>query len=38
VAISDDQLGRLHPEQRGSERGPIDGTPEDGDSFFDVER
>jgi hypothetical protein len=38
VAMSDDQLDRLDPEQHGTERGQIDGTPEDGDSFFDVER
>ena len=38
VSVSDDQLDRLDPEQHGTERGQIDGTPEDGDSFFDVER
>jgi hypothetical protein len=31
-----DELDELDPEQRGRERGQIDGTPEDGDSFFDV--
>ena len=36
--MSDDQLDRLDPAQHGTERGQIDGTPEDGDSFFDVER
>lgn len=34
--ISDDDLDHLDPEQRGRDRGQIDGTPEDGDSFFDV--
>ena len=32
----DDELDRIDPEQRGREEGQIDGTPEDGDSFFDV--
>ncbi len=35
-SMPDDQLDRLDPEQHGRERGQIDGTPEDGDSFFDV--
>jgi hypothetical protein len=34
--LSDDELDRLDPQQHGRERGQIDGTPEDGDSFFDV--
>jgi hypothetical protein len=38
VSMSDDQLDRLDPAQGGTERGQIDGTPEDGDSFFDVEK
>ena len=38
VSMSADQLDRLDPAQHGTERGQIDGTPEDGDSFFDVER
>jgi hypothetical protein len=38
VSMSDDQLDRLDPAQHGTERGQIDGTPEDGDSFFDVEK
>lgn len=33
---SDDEIDRLDPEQHGRERGQIDGTPEDGDSFYDV--
>jgi hypothetical protein len=32
----DDELDRIDPEQTGRDRGQIDGTPEDGDSFFDV--
>jgi len=35
-SMSDDELDRLDPEQHGRERGQIDGTPEDGDSFYDV--
>jgi hypothetical protein len=35
-SISDDALDRTDPEQHGRERGQIDGTPEDGDSFYDV--
>ncbi len=38
VSMPDDQLDRLDPAQHGTERGQIDGTPEDGDSFFDVEK
>ena len=37
-SMSDDELDRLNPEQHGEDRGQIDGTPEDGDSFFDVEK
>ena len=36
--FSDDVLDELDPEQHGIDRGQIDGTPEDGESFFDVER
>jgi hypothetical protein len=35
-SMSDDEIDGLDPEQHGRERGQIDGTPEDGDSFFDV--
>ncbi len=35
-SMSDDALDHLDPEQHGRERGQIDGTPEDGDSFFVV--
>jgi hypothetical protein len=35
-SMSDDELDELDPEQHGRERGQIDGTPEDGDSFYDV--
>jgi hypothetical protein len=33
---SDDELDRIDPEQHGRTRGQIDGTPEDGESFFDI--
>jgi hypothetical protein len=36
--VSDDELDRIDPAQHGREKGQIDGTPEDGESFFDVER
>jgi hypothetical protein len=35
-SMPDDALDHLDPEQHGRERGQIDGTPEDGESFFDV--
>ena len=35
--VSDDELDRVDPNEHGRERGQIDGTPEDGDSFFNVE-
>jgi hypothetical protein len=35
-SISDDEVDHLDPERHGRERGQIDGTPEDGDSFYDV--
>ena len=35
-SISDDAVDHLDPERHGRERGQIDGTPEDGDSFYDV--
>lgn len=34
--VSGDELDRIDPQQHGRERGQINGTPEDGDSFFDV--
>lgn len=37
-SVSDDALDHIDPEHHGTDRGQIDGTPEDGDSFFDVER
>ncbi|MGO4444514.1 hypothetical protein AB4Z42_14255 [Mycobacterium sp. 2YAF39] len=37
-SMSDDELDRIDPEQHGTDRGQIDGTPEDGDSFFEVEK
>src|ERR1700742_4937660 len=36
--LSDDELDRIDPNVHGREQGQIDGTPEDGDSFFNVER
>jgi hypothetical protein len=36
--LSDYDLDRIDPEQHGRESGQIDGTPEDGDSFYNVER
>jgi hypothetical protein len=36
--VSDDELDRMNLTQHGRESGQIDGTPEDGDSFFNVER
>jgi hypothetical protein len=36
--VSDDELDRIDPNQHGRQSGQIDGTPEDGDSFFNVER
>jgi len=32
----DDELDRIDPERTGRDRGQINGTPEDGDSFYDV--
>jgi hypothetical protein len=37
-SLPDDELDRIDPEQHGTDRGQIDGTPEDGDSFFDVQK
>jgi hypothetical protein len=34
--MPDDKLDELDTQQHGRERGQIDGTPEDGDSFYDV--
>jgi hypothetical protein len=36
VSEPDDQIDHIDPAQRGRVRGQINGTPEDGDSFFDV--
>jgi hypothetical protein len=36
VSMSDDKVDELDPQQHGRGRGQIDGTPEDGDSFYDV--
>ena len=34
--VSNYDIDRMDPEVHGRERGQIDGTPEDGDSFYDV--
>lgn len=34
---SNDELDRIDPQHHGRDFGQIDGTPEDGESFFDVE-
>ena len=37
--VGDDvDLDRIDPNQHGRVKGQIDGTPEDGDSFYNVER
>ena len=36
VSEPDDEIDRIDPAQHGRERGQIDGTPEDGDSFYVV--
>jgi hypothetical protein len=36
VSMSDDRVDELDPQQHGRNRGQINGTPEDGDSFYDV--
>jgi len=36
--LSNYDLDRIDPEEHGRESGQIDGTPEDGDSFYNVER
>jgi hypothetical protein len=35
-SIPDDAMDHLDPERHGRVRGQIDGTPEDGDSFYNV--
>jgi hypothetical protein len=34
--VSDDELDHMDPDVHGHVRGQIDGTPEDGESFYDV--
>jgi len=34
--INGEDLDGIDPDQHGRDSGQIDGTPEDGDSFFDV--
>lgn len=36
--LSDDELDNVDPDQHGRVYGQIDGTPEDGQSFFNVDR
>ncbi len=36
VVMSGDELDRLDPSRHGRDAGQIDGTPENGDSFYDV--
>jgi hypothetical protein len=36
--VTDDDLDHIDPDQHGRDRGQIDGTPEDGESFFNIER
>jgi hypothetical protein len=38
VMVSDDELDRIDPANHGRASGQIDGTPEDGDSFYNIER
>ena len=33
---ADDELDRIDPAVHGREHGQVDGTPEDGESFFDI--
>ncbi|MCV7029627.1 hypothetical protein [Mycobacterium sherrisii] len=37
VMVGDDELDRIDPSTHGREAGQIDGTPEDGDSFYNLE-
>jgi hypothetical protein len=34
--VSDDALDHIDPSVHGRDQGQIDGTPEDGESFFDI--
>jgi hypothetical protein len=36
--VSGDELDRMDPTAYGRDRGQIDGTPEDGESFFNIEK
>jgi len=36
--VSDYDLDNIDPDEHGRTKGQIDGTPEDGDSFYNVER
>lgn len=37
IMVGDDELDRIDPSNHGREVGRIDGTPEDGDSFYNLE-
>ncbi|MCZ8381403.1 hypothetical protein O6P37_21255 [Mycobacterium sp. CPCC 205372] len=36
VSVSDDELDHLDTQRHGTDEGQVSGTPEDGESFFDV--
>jgi len=36
VSVSDDEIDHLDTQRHGTDEGQISGTPEDGESFFDV--
>jgi hypothetical protein len=36
--VSDDELDHMDPNSYGRDKGQIDGTPEDGESFFNIEK
>jgi hypothetical protein len=36
--VSGDELDRMDPTAHGRDKGQIDGTPEDGESFFNIEK
>jgi hypothetical protein len=38
AVVSDYDLDNIDPDEHGRTKGQIDGTPEDGDSFYNVER
>ncbi len=36
TTVSDDELDRMTPERHGRDAGQVDGTPEDGDSYYTI--